>query len=492
MASTAHATPARPRAEVAEVAVAPYAYAADRPEVQEAHAACLAPFGLTAPPFISARLSFELRLRTPDGAPSRLGVSLASALRRALYEGRGRCLTFDLEDYVVAEATEPLIAPEFLRVLVRQIPLSPTAPDDPPPRFRLAVANVGRGGLPGVRRVCAGDLEPVPPFAGAPATVVPPQTLLCLLQPGHTVEVRDVRVEAGYGRDDGAFYNFFQCALVPLDLAEHPREETHAFPVVPPPESAPAPPPTGPGSRAYQSGYVESTLTARPCHFRIAGSVAAVPARHARSATLGVAVRSFEEVAARFRDLRRFLDDARAAAAAGEGGEAAPGAAARGATFDRGSFSLALSEKQFTYPAAAVSAPGRGQEGSDSVVGAAEGGAKGRSPHLDDREAAPADGRGAAGAATVAGETVTLSGARLELVLGGETDTVGALVSDAVFHLRPDVAYVAYRRVYYENCIRFELEGVFAEPEEAVDLTLEAVRLCEALVADVVEAFRRA
>jgi hypothetical protein len=215
--------------------------------------------GVYRPPLAREIVNVELQ-----GVPT----AFANAFRRVLKdELKGRCLSFEIEDFDHELTTDPFMYDaDYVRTRVRMIPLRPQISKSivETLRFSLDVANDSDT----VLTVFAGDLAVTAGVLSAP--LFNPTHELAFLQPGRELRIENIRIVEGYGNRDAAFIVAVRAAAVPLDLPECDPKETHA-------KDAPT---------AQQSGFKVSSLVANPRRHRITASLPAVPAGGDASATV--------------------------------------------------------------------------------------------------------------------------------------------------------------------------------------------------------------
>lgn len=195
-----------------------------------------------------------------DKAPT----AVANALRRALYgETQGRCLTFDDESFSQKEVTDPFMQDyDYVRTRLRHVHLRPQVSESLVKSLRFALRR--KNETDRVLTLYSGDLTLEK--GGGPAPSAPlfnPTVELAFLQPGRSISISGIYIKEGFGSADSAFYNTCRATAIPLDLAELPRGDTHAFG----------------GPAAEQSGYAQSSLVANPRRHRVAATICAAPAQ---------------------------------------------------------------------------------------------------------------------------------------------------------------------------------------------------------------------
>jgi DNA-directed RNA polymerase subunit L len=351
-------------------------------DIQEAFAEILGSKGLKKGsdfrlPLAKEKVSFVLA-----GVPA----AVPNAIRRAVRdEIRGRCLSFELDDYVREKTSDPFMLYEFVRERIRLIPLRPQVSESVVKTLRLGLYAKNHTG--NVMTVYSGDLQITQGALSAP--LFNPTHEIAFLQPGRTLCIKNIRLVEGQGseEDDAAFLVGARSTSIPLDLKRYPRKETHM---------------PG-GSKVAQSGFVQSSLVSNPRRFRVSVYFPAVP--KGGRASLTVLVDTCGTIMARLRFVQKVLRETLSRLSAG-------GSAPRGA--------------------------------SASFLISAE---KGRTMG-------------------------TLS-------VRGETDTIGNLITRAIYELTPDISYVSYD--IRAKVMVLSVAQPVSEPNEIVTIVERAVKHCYAI-----------
>lgn len=192
-------------------------------------------------------------------------TAVANALRRVICsEMKGRCLTFPQEGFDPAGLTtdEFMSDADFLRHRLEMVPLRPvTEAEAKSVRLRILAVNRGRDPL----SVYAKDLELTEGKLSSP--LCNPAIVLAVVQPGRALCIEGIHLVEASGDQravsggTAAMTVACRVACVPLDLKEVPREAMTARR----------------GEAAGLSGYVESSLVARPMRHLISAVLPATP-----------------------------------------------------------------------------------------------------------------------------------------------------------------------------------------------------------------------
>ncbi len=207
-------------------------------------------FHLERLPLMVADVTIEIK-----GVP----VAVVNALRRvAIDEMPGRALHLPLEGFDTEQSTEKFMLHEYIGRQIGLLPLRYHIPVEVVDKLRLGLDVTNRGTKP--LNVYAGDFE----ITGGemPEPLFNPTTRLGFIEPGKRLVLRDVRIETGYGRDDGKFQVARNGAYSHLDLPQHTDAEMRL---------------KG-GVAVDKSGYKVSCMVANPRHHRLTASIPAVPA----------------------------------------------------------------------------------------------------------------------------------------------------------------------------------------------------------------------
>lgn len=232
------------------------------------------------------------------------------------------------------------------------------------------------------------------------------------LQPGRTLRIRDIRIAEGFGNADAAFTVGVRGVSRPLDLAEIPRAETHGLP----PD----------------------------------------------------------------RDLARL--GGAADGAADNASTRLPGAAADQSGFVESSLVANPRRHEVAVTFSAVPPGGRASlTVMVDVCGVVMSRLRSIQTVLEAASARVAAGTSAEATthrSANASFVVTSDGPRTKGVLRvrGETDTIGNLLSRAVYELMPDIGYVGYTCVPHENTMQLVVAHPVGDPAEIVQIVAQAVR----------------
>jgi len=194
-------------------------------------------FGLEQLPLSEHVLEFEIA----DAPPS-----VPNALRRVLTdELRSSCLA--IHGFLNIDAsTDPMMFDQFVRGRISLIRLRPQLPEAVIRDVTFGLKFANKTQSPQI--VTSGDLVVKTGRSALPGPIFNPTYELAVVQPGHTLEIDEIYIDQGHGREHAAFNVGCRARSIALDIEEYPEEETH-------------------GSRSAHrdaSGYKVSTLTARP------------------------------------------------------------------------------------------------------------------------------------------------------------------------------------------------------------------------------------
>ena len=193
-----------------------------------------------------ARITFELQ---------DVPIEVANAFRRVMIdELPGYCLGVDNPYNCITKHKDAdnFMIDDFIAMNISMIPLRYHIPSKYKElRWSIKVENNTAMELP----IYSRDLKLT---KGSLDTILFDQNIMIgIIQPYRFVEVKDIFIKEGIGREHASFQNVNRCVCLPLDIEEYPREETHL---------------PG-GSQVDFSGYKVSTLEADPHHFKISGIV---------------------------------------------------------------------------------------------------------------------------------------------------------------------------------------------------------------------------
>ncbi len=176
------------------------------------------------------------------GAPP----SVPNALRRVLTdELRSSCLA--IQGFLNIDAsTDPMMFDQFVRGRISMIRLRPQLPEAVIREVTFSLKYANRTQSPQI--VTSGDLVVKTGRNALSGPIFNPTYELAVVQPGHTLEINEIYVEQGHGREHAAFNVGCRARSIALDVEEYPEEETHG--------------PRSPHRDA--SGYKVSTFAARP------------------------------------------------------------------------------------------------------------------------------------------------------------------------------------------------------------------------------------
>lgn len=223
-----------------------------------------------------------------DGVPT----AVVNALRRTIHdELKGKCLTFDKNDFGRKETTDPFMADEdFIRTRIRMIPLRPQISESliKNLKFNLDAQNQTSNTI----SVYSGDLT-LGKGCKLSEPIFNPTHEIASLQPGKTLHIKNIHIVEGYGNQDAAFIVAHRAASIPLDIKEHPKEDTHK----------------DTGEIALQSGYVESSLVANPRSHRLTACISAVP--KGSNDTITVLIDACGYIMKRLRYIQGILENSR-------------------------------------------------------------------------------------------------------------------------------------------------------------------------------------
>lgn len=194
-------------------------------------------FKLERLPLSEHVLEFEIA-----GAPP----SVPNALRRVLTdELRSSCLA--VRGFLNIDAsTDPMMFDQFVRSRISMIRLRPQLPEAVIREVTFGLKFANRTQSPQI--VTSGDLVVKTGRNTLPGPIFNPTYELAVVQPGHTLEIDEIYIDQGHGREHAAFNVGCRARSIVLDIEEFPEEETH-------------------GPRAAHcdaSGYKVSTFAARP------------------------------------------------------------------------------------------------------------------------------------------------------------------------------------------------------------------------------------
>ncbi len=194
-------------------------------------------FGLERLPLSEYVLEFEVA-----GAPP----SVPNALRRVLTdELRSSCLA--IQGFLnINASTDPMMFDQFVRGRISLIRLRPQLPEAVirEVTFGLKFANSTQS----PQIVTSGDLVVKTGRSALPGPLFNPTYELAVVQPGRTLEIDEIYIDQGHGREHAAFNVGCRARVIALDIEEYPEEETH-------------------GARSPHrdaSGYKVSTFVSRP------------------------------------------------------------------------------------------------------------------------------------------------------------------------------------------------------------------------------------
>lgn len=214
-------------------------------------------------PLAPARLELEL-----TGVPT----AVVNAIRRTLLdEMPGRRLTFDNDGFEVTETTDPFMSDrDFVRGRIQGIRLTPQIPENAVRdlKFALDVKNETASPI----TIYSGDL--LQTNGTVPFPLFNPTYEIAFLQQGRTLQIRDIRIEEGTGRQNALFSPVVRAAARPLDVPEvdtrrgEDKSHTENLEIL------------------DSSGFTQSSLEADPRHHLLTAWVPAVPAKAAVTVAL--------------------------------------------------------------------------------------------------------------------------------------------------------------------------------------------------------------
>jgi DNA-directed RNA polymerase subunit L len=194
-----------------------------------------------------AEISFQV-----EGVP----IEVANAFRRVMLdELPGYSLTVDNPFNCVTKHkdTDLMMIDNFIAINIRMIPLRYHIPSKYKDlKWSLRVEN----NSPLEKEVFSGDLKLVSGKLGD-ELLFDQNIMLGVLQPYKFIEVKNIFIIEGIGREHASFQNVHRSVCLPLDIEEYPEEDTHI---------------RG-GSQVDYSGYKESSLVADPQKFQLSGIV---------------------------------------------------------------------------------------------------------------------------------------------------------------------------------------------------------------------------
>jgi hypothetical protein len=397
-------------------------------------------FGLPDLPLHKTYLEFEV-----SGVPP----AVPNALRRAMTdEMRGSCLM--IRGLIgINETADPLMFDQVVRAQVTLMPLRPQIEDAiaADVRFSLDVRNTGST----VLSVYSGDLQVARGQLTSP--LFNPTFVIAKLQPGRSMTIADIYISRGYGRENAAYNVCSLTTLMPTDLARHPQAATH----------------NEDGAERDRSGFIESSLVARPRSFRVRAMIPAAP--DDPNVSRSVAVDACANIKERLGLAIMYLERSIA-----EGSTTAP-AETKGARL-AGSIPAAAATGM---PAVDASNPTGAYRGGVRTHAAAVAlGGAGRSKTAAQITADFARGTGR-GENSVSFHAVRLDGGYVEgrLHIDGETDTIGNLLKAIAYELAPEAPYNDY------TCIKHDHEmcwTVRLSHEEVAEFMLHTARRASEII----------
>ena len=269
------------QAEVSKLTLTDVTVQTQDPEVAAALAAVF-PGRKNVFPLVQQELSFEI---------SKVNSAVACAFQRTMTEELpGKYLNFDLDD-VRPESNDPFMLPEFIQLGIRNLPLRYGAETQTPPiEFHIDARNDSAE----VRTIYAGDLKTT--RGGKPyqlsAPLFNPSHEIGFLQPGKMLLVQNIHMVESTGRIFCGAAVAVRGRMVPLDLEQIPREQTHV----------------GFRGNAKKSGYVLSSQIATPSRFRVSVTIPA--ALRGSQAARKLPVEACNNILRRLRLVRGVVDRA--------------------------------------------------------------------------------------------------------------------------------------------------------------------------------------
>lgn len=210
------------------------------PELQEL-------FKISKMPLMPTSFSIEIK---------GVNTSVVNAIRRVLID-EIQWYALTVEDQVIEPSSDSFMIPEFVHRRIEMLRLRPgiTSAMVKSLKFCLNVSNMS----PEVKYVYAGDIQVVSPVK-LDGPIFNPTTEIAFLQPGKSINIKNIYIQYGRGIIDGAKYNMgVQCAFKHLDLAEHSDFDMRHKD----------------GSALHASGYVEKCTVTKPMHHQLSGVIPA-------------------------------------------------------------------------------------------------------------------------------------------------------------------------------------------------------------------------
>lgn len=215
-------------------------------------------FGINKLPLATAKISIEIK---------NVSVAVINALRRTITdEMLGYALMIPKGGYVIKDMekrassdkiiTDKFMIEQFMSLNISSIRLKSQIPKDVIKELRLSL-NVVNDGVD-TKTIYSGDLRATQ--GSLPFDLFNPTSPIGFIQPNTCIDINDIYISSGYGRDS-ALYNVTCCAAYThLDLEQYSHEEQHAED----------------GVAVEKSGYKKSCLIANPRHHQLSAIIPAI------------------------------------------------------------------------------------------------------------------------------------------------------------------------------------------------------------------------